>query len=74
MCQEDCPPCVTGRATGRFTPAALRGKRLGDLPESGLSGLGEVHSQMSCLFVCHPHLTRIIVLTACLGTGMRVGT
>ena len=55
MCQEDGPPCVMGRATGRFTKsewrlseAALRGKcwSLGELPDSGLSGLGGVQAQI----------------------------
>ena len=52
---EDGPPCVMGCATGRFTKserrfseAALQGKCwwLGELPDSGLSGLSGVQAQI----------------------------
>ena len=55
MRQKTARRALMGRATGRFTKsewrlseAALRGKcwSLGELPDSGLSGLGGVQAQI----------------------------
>ena len=63
---EDNSKGFIGNTQSTYTDALVLASRM------HRAAVPDLH--MSCLFVCHPHLTSTTVLKAVLGTGTRVET